>query len=87
MAVHLTRRINAFAYSCDWLSIHIIDIVGKSKQVILYHTHHTGGVTDLEGKSKQVFKAHTHLLGAVTYIMDLVKQFVLYHTYRCLPKE
>ena len=23
VAVHLTRRINAFAYSCDWLSIHI----------------------------------------------------------------
>ena len=81
MTARLTRR-TSYA-----LRIHIIDIVGKSKQVILYHTHHTGGVTDIVGLSKQVFKAHTHLLGAVTYIMDLVKHFVLYHTYRCLPKE
>ena len=43
MTARLTRRTSYV------LRIHIIDIVGKSKQVILYHTHHTGGVTDIVG--------------------------------------
>ena len=46
MTARLTRRTSYV------LRIHIIDIVGKSKQVILYHTHHTGGVTDIVGYGK-----------------------------------
>ena len=49
-------------YFFFYLSIHIIDIVGWQKQVTLYHTHHTGGVTDIEGLSKQVTLHHTHLV-------------------------
>ena len=42
MTARLTRR-TSYA-----LRIHIIDIVGKSKQVILYHTHQRWGHTTKE---------------------------------------
>ena len=49
-----------FVYSYYCLRIHIIDLVGKSKQVIMNHTHHAGGVTDIVGLSIQVILYHTH---------------------------